>query len=278
MPGSTIGVPAGASVGLQSLMWRFYMRGFRGIPGALWDASGKWSRTLQLLLVAGILIPPLAQFISTFVSPNLNLVSVVSVGLLLGWGLLRANYIQFRQVEQLAERSVRELEEIRLRRPKFRLIDPIKFPDQTFQGLGFASVTGTLFRLGVANVGGVTAYGVSVTVTKSTPPIRGGLPTILLQTDDRATPPLREFDLPPGDSSPKLVDFVHSRSDDAGTIFMDSVLPDWDGKLVGQQFEIEVTVNAKTDSEPLTVSYRVLIYGGDLTVIPLGEVYPVSVA
>jgi len=173
-----------------------------------------------------------------------------------------------RRYRKIAGEQLAELRAQRPRRPRFELSDPVQFPNQTFNRLPpLAPSSGTLYRIKVSNVGEATAFGASVQVTESAPAIRSGLPTPLLITDDRATPPSRYFLLRPGETSARYVDFVHTLADHPGTVFLATPLTDWDGNLQGADFKIELTVSATTDSDPVTVTYLVTLENGNLYVV-----------
>ncbi|MBM2812300.1 MAG: hypothetical protein HW416_3059 [Chloroflexi bacterium] len=241
---------------------------------ATWSLSRGNVVAIPALVLASLVFPLLLSIpvpTDSFSRVLMALAGVLLAGLIVftvhvGYSVLRTPFVLSRQQAQEIDVLHAQNEDVRSQlqsllyaRPLLVLGDPILFPRETFdrRRRGLTPTPGSLFRIKVANKGEGTAYGVSVRVTNSDPPIRGNLSTPLMLTDDRQNPPSREFDLPPGDINAVNVDVAHTESDRPGTIFLDSAIPDWDGNLQGTRFRLSITVSAKTDSVPVTKSYVV---------------------
>jgi hypothetical protein len=91
-------------------MWRFYGRVLVSAPRALWDASDWWARIIELALIAGILVPGLADLFRDTVTANLYWITLASFLALVLFGMLRANYQSVRVAEERAAASEAEVQ------------------------------------------------------------------------------------------------------------------------------------------------------------------------
>jgi hypothetical protein len=90
-------------------MWRFYSRVLLGAPRALWNASDWWARIVELALVAGILVPGVADLFRDTLTANLYWITLASFLALVLFGMLRANYQTFTAGEERATASEAEV-------------------------------------------------------------------------------------------------------------------------------------------------------------------------
>ena len=86
-------------------MWRSYGRVLAGAPRALWDASDWWARIAQLALLAGIVVPGLADAFRGTLTANLYWVTLASFLALVVFEILRSNYGVLQAAERRAADS-----------------------------------------------------------------------------------------------------------------------------------------------------------------------------
>jgi hypothetical protein len=92
----------------RSSRWWFYIKLLLGVPKALWNASDWWSRIVELVLLAGFLIPPLSDAFRKTLTANLYLITFVSfLGLLL-FGILESSHEVLRGWEKRAREAEHE--------------------------------------------------------------------------------------------------------------------------------------------------------------------------
>jgi hypothetical protein len=75
----------------------------------LWDASDWWARIIELALLAGILVPGVADLFRDTLTANLYWITLASFLALVLFGMLRANYNAFNAVEKRATDSESEV-------------------------------------------------------------------------------------------------------------------------------------------------------------------------